>query len=116
MPSLSQESEDPEGSQDEVVVADSDTLQTKEEQAVHHLEFAEDLLSYQPRETGTQISPIGHIEMSSVKDFEKTEDAKDDEQEFDQEEKGNFLKNFLEKNKNEVKMVYNFHDGQQNSS
>ena len=29
----------------------------------------------------------------------------------DQEEKGNFLKNFIGKNKDEIKMIYNFHDG-----
>ena len=81
MPSLSQESENQEeGPQDEVAIADSDTLQTKEEQPVHDLEPAQDLLSYQPRETETQISPIGQIEMSSVTDVEKNEDAKDDEQ------------------------------------
>ena len=30
---------------------------------------------------------------------------------IDKEETGNFVKNFIAKNKDEIKMIYNFHDG-----
>jgi len=38
-----------------------------------------------------------------------------DDKKIDEEEKGNFLKNFIAKKKDEIKMIYNFHDGEQNS-
>lgn len=35
----------------------------------------------------------------------------EEEKMLDQEEKGNSLKNFIKRNKDEIKMIYNFHDG-----
>jgi hypothetical protein len=43
---------------------------------------------------------------------QKKREFEDEEiKKIDQEEKGNFLKNFIGKNKDEIKMIYNFHDG-----
>jgi hypothetical protein len=47
----------------------------------------------------------------SLAQNKKKRDIGDDAKEFDQEERGNFLKNFITKYKDEIKMIYNFYDG-----
>jgi len=43
---------------------------------------------------------------------QKKREFEDEEiKKIDEEEKGNFLKNFIGKNKDDIKMIYNFHDG-----
>jgi nuclear transport factor 2 (NTF2) superfamily protein len=41
----------------------------------------------------------------------KTKSDFDSDLDIDKEETGNFVKNFIAKNKDEIKMIYNFHDG-----